>query len=357
MKFQFHLEASRVMEFVFFPALTAYEKSEKAFGALNYEILNPASVERWESIANQLSGFREKYRRFNFSGYSYFFDLMHYFGVKDLKDEHAYLEKVRALTKKDLTEHLRFFLDHTLDITIPLETNSERFVLEAFQILSASSLDNSDKWKLLAILENPNKIRDEYVAFMEEIIPIFTKYYAEVEYAVSAFARQLEKDLDPNDPVQLETMMKQFLISESLEAVHNSNTIHFYLLGIHDYNFNLLPHNQEMDLVLGINVMDYFLKLTQFQVRNKEERITVFKNLSDKTRYDVLNLIANGDSSTKILAEKLGVTSAAISYHIKQLTNDRLIQFDANHRKNGYRINEKRIKEAINGLFEDLTIT
>lgn len=356
MKFQFHLQASRVVEFVFFPALTAYEKTEKAFGALNYEIINPASVERWGAIAENLSDVREKYQRFNFSGYSYFFDLMYHLDIKNLNNEREYLDQVQALTRADLFEHLRSFLDQTLDITIPLNTNSENFVLDAFQILSASSLDNSDKWKLLGIVENPELIRDEYVAFMEEIRPIFNKYYAEVEFAVSAFARQLEKDLDPNDPIQLENMMKQFLISESLEALQKCSTIHFYLLGIHDYNFNPLPYDEEMHLILGINVMDYFTKLSEFETRNKEERITVFKTLSDKTRYDVLNLIANGDSSTKVLAKKLGVTSAAISYHIKQLTNDRLIQFDVNQRKNGYRINEQRVKEAIRGLFEDLKI-
>ena len=76
----------------------------------------------------------------------------------------------------------------------------------------------------------------------------------------------------------------------------------------------------------------------------------------DKTRYEVLKLIASGESSTKVLAEKLGVTSAAISYHLKQLTNDRLIRFDANSPKQRYRINETRMLEALAGLREDLNL-
>lgn len=356
MKIQFHMQESKVVEFVYFPALTDYERTEKAFGSLNYEILNPVSVDRWEAIAHELSGVRETYRQFNFSGYSYFFDLMLHLDVREMTTETEYLQKVKALSKADLIAHLTSFLDRMLDITMPQASDSKTYMMDAFQILSASSLDNSDKWKLLGILENPEKIRDKYVAFMEGIIPIFNKYYSEVEFAVSAYARQLERELERDDQAQLDAVMKQYLITESLEALRNSSVIHFYLLGIHDYNFNLIPRNDETDLILGINVLDYYFKLTQYEVRNKEERITVFKNLSDKTRYEVLSLIANGDSSTKVLAEKLGVTSAAISYHLKQLANDRLIQFDANRRKNGYRINKDRMQEAISGLLEDLQI-
>lgn len=356
MKFEFFPEASRVVEFVFFPSLATYEKSDKAFGALNYELLTPGSVDRWGLIAEELAPFKEGFDQFTFSGYSYYFDLMYQLDLKKLRGERDYLRTIQALGRDELTAHLRDFLDRNLDITIPLGAAGGHDTTQAFQILSTSSLDNNDKWKLLAILEDPELIRDRYVQFMEEIIPIFSRYYGEVVYAVAAYARQVQKELETGVTQELDDLARQFLIQESIEALENSETLNFFPLGVLDYSFNMISRHETTDLFLGINVLDYHFKLSSFEERIKEERITVFKNLSDKTRYDVLKLIARGDSSTKVLAEKLGVTSAAISYHLKQLTNDRLIQFDANRRKNGYRINRERMNHAIAGLLEDLDI-
>ncbi|MFB0957557.1 MAG: metalloregulator ArsR/SmtB family transcription factor [Clostridiaceae bacterium] len=356
MKFQFYLGSSRVVDFVFFPALALYEKSEKAFGALNYEIMDPASTERWTLIAEEMSGLKDEFERFKFSGYSYYFDLMYQFDLRQLKDENDFLASVKALSKDALTAHLSSFLDRKLDLVIPTAEKSPNYLMEAFQILSSSSLETSDKWKLLEILEDPEHVRDEFVAFMERVKPIFHKFYQGVEYSISGYAKQLERTLASGDHALLEAMMEQYVFTETIEALRKSETINFYLLGLSDYSFNLITHADYTDIFLGINVLDYYFRLTEFRQRSKEERITVFKNLADKTRYEVLKLIAQGDSSTKVLAEKLGVTSAAISYHLKQLTNDRLIQFDANRRKNGYRINETRMKDAIAGLLEDLNI-
>lgn len=356
MIFQFYLEASRVVEFVFFPSLATYEKTDKAFGALNYELLTPGSVDRWAQIADDLSHLKDGFDQFTFSGYSYYFDLMYRLDVKSLQNEQDYLSKIRKLSQQELNSHLLDFLDRNLDIAIPVHEDTGHDMAEAFQILASSSLDNNDKWKLLAILEDPESIRDRYVHFMEQVIPIFSKYYTEVEFAVAGYARQFQKELEAGIRQELDDLMRQFLIPESIEALKNSESVNFFPLGVLDYSFNLIPRGSSTDLFLGINVLDYHYKLSSFEERIKEERITVFKNLSDKTRYDVLKLIARGDSSTKVLAEKLGVTSAAISYHLKQLTNDRLIQFDANRRKNGYRINQERMKHAIAGLLEDLEI-
>lgn len=356
MNYKFYPESSRIAEFVYFPTLAFYEKSEKAFGALFPEILNPASMDRWDRIAEDLSGVKDQYDQFQISGFSFFFGLMFHMDLRQFRTEEDYLRQVRSLGRDDLTAYLTEFLDNNLDISLPAFERSERYISEAFRVLSTSSLDNSDKWKLLAILEDIEGMRDRYADFMESIIDRFARYYGEVEYAVAAYARQLEKQLTEQDIAPLEAMLSQYLVTESFNALRNSNTIHFWFLGIQDYSFTIRPKDNETHLILGINVLDYYFKLSQFELKSKEERITVFKNLSDKTRYEVLKLIAHGDSSTKVLAEKLGVTSAAISYHLKQLGNDRLIQFDANRRKNGYRISETRMKEAIAGLLEDLNI-
>lgn len=51
----------------------------------------------------------------------------------------------------------------------------------------------------------------------------------------------------------------------------------------------------------------------------------IFKVLSDKQRRDILVMLKNGRMNAGEIAEKLGITPAALSYHLKLLKGADLI--------------------------------
>lgn len=51
----------------------------------------------------------------------------------------------------------------------------------------------------------------------------------------------------------------------------------------------------------------------------------IFKVLSDKQRRDILVMLKNGRMNAGEIAEQLGITSAALSYHLKLLKSADLI--------------------------------
>ncbi len=51
----------------------------------------------------------------------------------------------------------------------------------------------------------------------------------------------------------------------------------------------------------------------------------IFKVLSDKQRRDILEMLKDGRMSAGEIAEQLGVTPAALSYHLKLLKNADLV--------------------------------
>lgn len=51
----------------------------------------------------------------------------------------------------------------------------------------------------------------------------------------------------------------------------------------------------------------------------------IFKVLSDKQRRDILTMLKNGRMNAGEIAEQLGITPAALSYHLKMLKSADLI--------------------------------
>ncbi len=51
----------------------------------------------------------------------------------------------------------------------------------------------------------------------------------------------------------------------------------------------------------------------------------IFKVLSDKQRRDILVMLKDGRMNAGEIAEKMGITPAALSYHLKMLKNADLV--------------------------------
>ena len=51
-----------------------------------------------------------------------------------------------------------------------------------------------------------------------------------------------------------------------------------------------------------------------------------FKALSDEKRIDILQLLQNGEQCACVLLEKLNLTQSGLSYHMKILTNSKIIE-------------------------------
>ncbi|HCO28213.1 MAG TPA: transcriptional regulator [Lachnospiraceae bacterium] len=73
----------------------------------------------------------------------------------------------------------------------------------------------------------------------------------------------------------------------------------------------------------------------------------IFKVLSDKQRRDILVMLKDGRMSAGEIAEKLGVTPAALSYHLKLLKSADLVMEYKNKNFIYYEINTTVLDELI----------
>lgn len=75
---------------------------------------------------------------------------------------------------------------------------------------------------------------------------------------------------------------------------------------------------------------------------------SIFKVLSDKQRRDILVMLKDGRLSAGEIADRLGVTPAALSYHLKLLKNADLIM--------EYKIKNFIYYEINTTVFDDLIL-
>ena len=74
---------------------------------------------------------------------------------------------------------------------------------------------------------------------------------------------------------------------------------------------------------------------------------SIFKVLSDKQRRSILVMLKDGRLSAGEIADKLGVTPAALSYHVKLLKNADLVMEYKNKNFVYYEINTTVFDELI----------
>ena len=75
--------------------------------------------------------------------------------------------------------------------------------------------------------------------------------------------------------------------------------------------------------------------------------LNIFKVLSDKQRRDILEMLKNGRLSAGEIAEKMGVTPAALSYHLKLLREADLVVEYKSKNFIYYEINTSVLQELI----------
>ena len=75
--------------------------------------------------------------------------------------------------------------------------------------------------------------------------------------------------------------------------------------------------------------------------------LNIFKVLSDRQRRDILEMLRDGRLSAGEIAEKLGVTPAALSYHLKLLREADLVVEYKSKNFIYYEINTSVLQELI----------
>src|SRR5699024_3124735 len=217
-------------------------------------------------------------------------------------------------------------------------------------LIKGLALDDSLKWNLFLMIDDPVNYMKRFVKLMYKILPIFESNYLPYDTKIKDYGLYLSGFLNKNGVSGLDNISYSMVDSNILDPRENNILISL----VEAFVIRIMTVTRENYIVWGIYIEEAFQIMKDINEDKLIERIQIFKNLGDKTRYQVLRLVANGETSTKNIAEELGVSSATISYHLNNLTTSRIIRLDKNQDKYSYIVDYKLLEDVIEGLKEDL---
>ena len=211
-------------------------------------------------------------------------------------------------------------------------------------------IDDTVRWNYFTIMSQPKKFVEDFISLHQILKPIFEKVYAEYLPILEKSYEEFETTIQEHPTILAEAFSGTKVIEEIDWASDEIAVIPTLLLS--DFFFQ----DSEI-LILGAKSLEVIQHVIQTRLDKQQERINVFKNLGDKTRYQIFCEIAKGSKSVKGIAEQLGITSATVSYHINELVLSNLVIHGWNKKDCTKAIHTELITEVMNGLMEDSFMT
>ncbi|CCQ96737.1 conserved hypothetical protein [[Clostridium] ultunense Esp] len=363
MKFEFYPKESKLHDFLQFPRLLYYrEEFDKSKKDINFqEILMEDYRSFVSKVEEKLNPFAKKIEKFYMKEYLSDYDFIDLIsratGIFDYKDEKDYLDMLLSLDENEVKRGIIYsmmlinddYLDD-LDETVKKADEISSNYNGMIEFIKELPIEAGSKWNFFLIAEEPLKYMEMYVKLMEELLPIFDEIYSPFEDEVKEYGEYLVNFLNEKGAEGLEQITYS-IVNVNLLDDENMNILISLMF---PYALSIITTSKVNYTAWGLRMEEAFKKMKEINENKTLERVQIFKNLGDKTRYEVLKLIAAGETSTKVIAKTLGVSSATISYHINNFLTSKVIKMDKSNDKFGYVVDYELLEGTIEEFKKDM---
>ncbi|MCW6675804.1 winged helix-turn-helix transcriptional regulator [Aerococcaceae bacterium NML171108] len=221
---------------------------------------------------------------------------------------------------------------------------------QLYQLLETTdTIQEQRKWNWFKAIRNPRQHFEEMLPLLQETAEFYEPFYRKYADERDNFAKQfsLENSLDKFAFVD-KNILTDLQIEQIILVPLSPWLAVFMLMGNEAYRE--LP----FFLCIGTRIEQLF----ESKQLSDGALIEVLKNLSDISRYAVLKELTLPHAKTKDIAEKLDITSAAVSYHTQKLLSSGFLvaSIDAQEVKAKYEINKELLRHIIAKLTADFKL-
>lgn len=358
MKFKFFPKESKLNDFLDFPRLLFESQSDsKEFDDDLKELNTDEYLNFVKRVRLQLQPYEKEITLFfpkeslDFYTFSTFMTKANpFFGYESIE---SYLDFLLSLDEQQIKKSILYTLllmqalgEETISDMDNISTDSQQIM----SYIKDLRIDAGAKWNLFLIIEEPVKYMNKFVDLMQQLLPLFNNIYAPYEEKTIAYGRYLEDYLNKNGEKGLADKTYSIFDPNIIE----DETKNYLVSVINPYALTIVTSTIPQYFIWGLNMEEAFKFIKEMKENKLNDRIQIFKNLGDKTRYEVLKLIASGEYSTKKIATALDVSSATISYHLNALCTAKIIRIEKNNNRIEYVIDKNLLMEAMEDLKKDL---
>lgn len=349
MKFLFQPNQSKILDFLRFPKFL-YQKEvfmQKSNPAYK-EAIDESYIEAMERYKTLLTPYQKEidfFYRHDFLEFDFIDCFRSAIALHSFKTARDFLNYLSTLEDNQIKYELITTLNaQNEDETKKLSPNASQ---EAFRVfLESYDIEPTVKWSLLLIMAEPQKYMRRYLGLMDALEPIFEEVYKPFEQEVIAYGYELAAYLNEHGEEGLNK--RTYSLIDKTYFISDTS----YLLISALFAYALIVTDSTNEVLWGLKSEQAFKRISEIKKDKFHERVQCFKNLGDKTKYEVLKYVSQGITSTKELARLTDVSSATISYHINAFLTSKVITLDNTNKKFSYVINYA----LLNDMWEDLKV-
>ncbi len=352
MKLNFDKDLSKILDYLSFPRMIFnLELEMQEEDETLKEVIKEDFIKLTEKIIPLLEPYKDEINQFYqkdiYSNFDFSTILLKAYSIYDYQDIHDYFDDL-------LKEDPKTFKDKIIEslITMDSEVDTPKDLNEtnATQYINQLKIDSANKWNLFMMIQDSYEYLKKYISFLKKIEPFFESAYQTYEKKIVEVGTNLLKRLSKNTSETFRKLTYDTITYDFQEDVESNLYISFVM----PYSLRLID-SEINRIVWGLELEYSFQKIHELKEDKLSQRVKIFKSLGDKTRYEVLRLVAKGVKSTKDIAAELDVSSATISYHLNEFLNSGILYLNkGKNQKFGYMVDYKKLDEVFNELKEDL---
>lgn len=384
LKAKFYKIESKINDFISFPKLVFIEDNVEFYTSPYFDTLkNKDFFKEYDNLLNEISielkPYKKRLEQFISTSNLYKYNIIDFL-ISDLlfKDDlkiksiDDLFKIILNMNEKELIYSAisKFLLSIIYDDSQSFEEfSSFSFdedtiydINKLLKIVNESNLETDVKWTFMLFYNNPVDYIKKYIDIMNEIYPIFIKYYNKFEKNIINIGEDIEKLIKEEGA----TAVNRLTLSVLDDNILNNTD---FLRIIISFTFpNAIAFSESIDfkninkksktntIIWGTNykkISDAIMQIKEDDIGN---RVDIFKSLGDKTRYEVLRLISQGVHSNKKLAELTNVSTATISYHVNSFVENGILIIKRIDNKLTHVIDYEVMENLIVGFKDDFKL-
>jgi len=353
MKFNFNENVSKMLDFLNFPRIIfSKEELETTKDEQLQKVIKDDYLGFLEKTSHQLLPFRKDIEKFfqkdTYSSYDFVRILIRAYPVFDFQTIDDYFTFIREQNEADYKNKIINALLTIEDDDLSQEVNDSN----AIAYINQLKIDSSNKWSLLLMLQSSMDYFEEYVRLLNKVRIYYEEYYQMYREKLIEVGNEVSKRLSKNT----KNAFNELTYNAVDYDFSDFDDCDFYVSFVFPYTLSFLDYSEkDIRVIWGMEMAYSFEKINQINEDKFSQRIKIFKNLGDKTRYNTLKLIVEGYSAIKDIAKALDVSSATISYHVNEFVTSGIIGLSKErNKKSGYVVDYHKLNEIIEDFKIDL---